>query len=43
MVITIAKKIANAATTEFRMIGITTDIFGVMPAATTLLVLTATH
>jgi hypothetical protein len=41
--ITITKKIANAAATEFRVLDIVTNIHRVMPATTTFLILAATH
>ena len=41
--IAITKKVANAATTEFWMIDIAANIFSVVPATTTFLILATTH
>jgi predicted transcriptional regulator YheO len=41
--IAITKKIANATTTQIGMICITANIFGVVPATTAFLILTAAY
>ena len=41
--IAITKKVANATTTEFWMIGIIANIFSVMPATTTFLILATAY